>query len=116
MAQGDDPASHRRGFRRLNPVSVDEIISVTASQFSVSPDDYVGFRSGAAGRDLAAFLCRRYTRATLHELSERFGLSHPDSASDLIRRGAKRLEKSRAVARQITAIEKKLKINPESQV
>jgi len=116
LSFGNDPASHRRRFRRLKLVSVDEIISATASQFSVSPDDYVGFRSSAAGRDLAAFLCRRYTRATLRELSARFGLSHPDSASDLIRRGAKQLEKSRAVARQMTAIEKKLKMNPESQV
>ena len=114
MAESDDPTSHRRRFRRLNPVSVEEIISVTASQFSVSPVNYVAFRSGAAGRDLAAFLCRRYTRATLRELSERFGLRHPDSASDLIRRGAKRLENSREVARQITAIEIKLKTNPKS--
>jgi hypothetical protein len=84
MAAGDDPALHGRRVRRVSPVSVDEIISATASEFSVTPVEYKGFRSGAAGRDMAAYLCRRYTRATLRELSERFGLSHPDSAADLI--------------------------------
>ena len=82
----------------------------------MTADEYVGFRSRAAGRDMAAYLCRRYTRATLRELSERFGLSHPDSASDLIRRGAKRLEQSSEAVRHQRAIEKKLKLNPESQV
>jgi len=42
MPEGDDPDLHRRRFRRLNPVSVDEIISVIASQVSVSADDYLG--------------------------------------------------------------------------
>ena len=55
----------------------------------------------------------RLPSATLRELSERFGLSHPDSASDLIRRGAKRIEQSSEAIRQQKAIEKKL--NPESR-
>jgi putative transposase len=69
---------------------------------------YVGFRSSAPGREMPAYLCRRYTQATLRELSERFGLSHPDSASDLIRRGATRLEQSKEMERQLRAIEAKL--------
>ncbi len=116
MAAGDDPALNRRRVRRASPVSVDQIISATASQFSVTPVEYVGFRSGAAGRDMAAYLCRRYTQATLRELSERFGLSHPDSAADLIQRGAKRLEQSSEAVRHLAKIKKKLKLNPESQV
>ena len=75
----------------------------------------MGFRSGAAGRDMAAYLCRRYTTASLRELSDRFGLSHPDSASDLVRRGAKRIEQSSEAVRQQAAIEKKLGLNPESR-
>jgi REP element-mobilizing transposase RayT len=116
MAEGDDPVSHRRRVRHLSPISVDDIISATAAQFQVTPDEYVGFRSSAPGREMAAYLCRRYTRATLRELSERFGLSHPDSASDLIRRGAMRLEQSKEMARQLRAIEEKLETNPESRV
>ena len=77
MAEGDDPVLHRRRVRSANPVSVDSIFGTTASQYAVSADENVGFRSGTAGRDMAAYLCRRYTSATLRELSERFGLSHP---------------------------------------
>ena len=57
----------------------------------------------------------RRTSATLRELSDRFGLSHPDSASDLIPRGAKRIKQSRVAVRQQKAIEKKLELNPESR-
>ena len=45
-----------------------------------------------------------------------FGLNHPDSASDLIRRGAKRIEQSSEAVRQQKAIEKKLELNPESRI
>ncbi len=57
---------------------------------------------------MAAYLCRRYTCATLRVLSGRFGLSHPDSASDWIRRGAKRIEQSSEAVRRQAAIETKL--------
>ena len=50
----------------------------------------------------------------LRELPERFGLIHPDNASDLIRRGAKRIEQSNEAVRQQKAIEGKLELNPES--
>jgi putative transposase len=89
MAEGDDPIMHQRRVRRANPISVDSILEATASQYAVSADQYVGFRSGAAGHDRAAYLCRRDTSAALREMSDRFGLSHPDGAADLIRRGAK---------------------------
>ena len=105
---------HRRRVRRANPASVDSIFEATASQYAVSADEYVGFRSGAAVRYMAAYLCRRYSTATLRELSDRFGLRHPNSVSDLIRRGAKRIEQSTEAIRQQTAIEKKLGPNPES--
>ena len=47
LADGGDPASHRRRVRRLSPISVDDILSATASQFQVTPDEYVGFGSDA---------------------------------------------------------------------
>jgi hypothetical protein len=56
---------------------------------------------------VAAMLCRRWTTATLRELSGRFGfgLSHPDSASDLIRRGKRLAESHRDVATNVASIE-----------
>ena len=74
MAEGGDPIQHRRRVRRLNPIGVGAILAATASQFGVTPDEYVGFRSGAAGRDMAAYLCRRYTA--------RFRQIETDIASD----------------------------------
>ena len=88
----------------------------TASQYAVTPNEYVGFSSGAAGPNMAAYLCRRYTRETLPKMSEQFGLSYPDSASDLIRRGAKKLQKENDAIRHQKSIEKKPKLNPENQV
>ena len=65
MADGDDPVQNQRRVRRLHRIGVDAIIDATASQFGVEPEEYMGFRSGTAGRDMTAFLCRRYTRAAL---------------------------------------------------
>ena len=61
---------------------------------------------------MAAYLCRRYTSATLRELSDRRGLSHPDSVSDLIRRDAKRIEQSTEAVRQPRAMIH-FRINPK---
>ena len=53
--------------RRLRIVSVQEILRVTALEHGVEPLDYSGFRSPTVGRDMAAWLCRRWTGATLAE-------------------------------------------------
>ena len=62
MAEGNDPVLRRRRVRRINPVGVEANNSATPVRYSVTPDEYVGFRSSAAGRAMAAYLCRRYTR------------------------------------------------------
>ena len=46
---------------------------------------------------VVAGLCRRYTGATLAQLSERFGLRHPDSSANVVRR-AKPLGKASGLA------------------
>ncbi len=68
--------------RRLRTVSVKEILSVTSMEHGVEPLDYAGFRSSAGGRDMAAWLCRRWTGATLAELGPAFGLDRADSARE----------------------------------
>ena len=116
MASGEDEGANRRRRRRMVTVTVDAILEATAQQYGTSADAYCGYRSGAGGRDVAALLCRRWTTATLRELSGRFGLSHPDSASDLIKRGKRLAESIRYVARNVASIEKALGLNPESRV
>ena len=60
-------------------------------------------------------LCRGWTTATLRELSARFGLTHPDRASDLIGRGKRSAISNRDVARQVASVEQALGLNPESR-
>jgi hypothetical protein len=97
----------------MYPVTVDAILEATALEYATSAEAY---RSGATGRDVAAMLCRRWTTATLGELSGRFGLSHPDSASDLIKRGKRLADSHQDVARSVASIEEALGLNPESRV
>jgi putative transposase len=100
----------------MYPVTVDTILDATAIQYGTSAARYCGYRSGAGGRDVATMLCRRSATATLRELSGRCGLSHPDSASDLIRGGKRLAELNRDVARKVASIEKALGLHPESRV
>ncbi len=94
LGEGDDPHRHQSTSRRLRTVSVKEILSVTSMEHGVEPLDHAGFRSSAAGRDMAAWLCRRWTGATLAELGPAFGLDGTDSVSHLVRRAEKRSKES----------------------
>ena len=76
----------------------------------------MGFRSQAAGREMAALLCRRWTGETIASLSERFGLKHPDSASNLVRRAKSRAESSRQYRKAIADIEYNLELKTENLV
>ena len=69
-------------------------MAAVADYFDVAVTEYAAKRSSAAGRDWAAYLAHRQTTATLRELAPYFGLSHPDSVSNLIRRAEKRLSAS----------------------
>ena len=92
--------------RRLHSISVDEILKATASHHDVDASQYALFRSSAASRDMAAWLCRRWTGATLAELGPSFGLTDTDSVSNLVRRAEKRCKESskwRKAARHIEA-------------
>ncbi len=80
----------------MKATTPDEIIAETAAYHKVALEEYVGSRSQAAGREIAAFLCRRWTGEPLSSLSARFGLAHPDSSSNLLRRATKRMSESKA--------------------
>ena len=88
----------------------------TASYYEVSASDYVGFRSLAAGREIAALLCRRWTGETIASLSGTFGLAHPDSASNLVRRAKQRLAKSKDYRQAIDDIEYNLGLKTENLI
>ncbi len=86
----------------------------TALHHEVLPQEYVGFRSLAAGRAITAPLCRRWTGDSIASLSQRFGLSHPDSASNLVRRAKARQEKSQQYRQVIDDIEYNLELKTEN--
>jgi hypothetical protein len=72
--------------RRLTSLDANQVIATVAAYFKASPSSYQAKRSTAPGRDLAAYIAHRRTTATLRELAIAFGLSHPDSVSNLTRR------------------------------
>ena len=116
LANREDESTEVRQSIRKSQLSVETVIAATAKEYDVEPDDYTGFRSGAPGRDVAAYLCRRYTTATLAELSSIFGLSHRDSSGDLVKRARRAREENPKIERRIRKIEKRLCLNPESRV
>ena len=60
----------------------------------VDQDCFQVRRSGLLGRDLAAWLVRHHSSATLRELAPIFGLNHPDSVNHLVRRVDRALARS----------------------
>ncbi len=104
LAEGANRHRHESTSRRVHSIGVDEILRATASQHGIDAVQYAAFRSSAAGRDMAAWLCRRWTGATLAELGPCFGLTGTDSVSNLVRRAEKRHQQSarwRKTARKI---------------
>ena len=115
LASGEDEQKRHRTARRMKVVTMDVIITETAAYYDLDENEYVGFRCTAAGREIAALLCRRWTGAPLSEISNRFGLSHPDSSSNLIRRATKRMNESKEYLQAIEDIEYNLGLKTENQ-
>ena len=83
-----------RQARQLAAMDPARIIQAVADHFGEDVLEYRQRRSSAAGRDLAAYLAHRRTTATLGALAADFGLTNPDSVSNLIRRAEKKRESS----------------------
>ena len=62
------------------------VLEEVARYYGVDQDCFQVRRSGLLGRDLAAWLVRHHSSATLRELAPIFGLNHPDSVNHLVRR------------------------------
>ena len=79
-------------------------LAALAEHYRIVADSLLRQRSGAVSRDLAAWLARELTPVTLQELSAAFGLTHPDSVRNLIRRADRALLGSRVLRDEIEAI------------
>ena len=113
LAEGTDRQRHESTSRRLHSVSVEEIVEATASRHGEDASQYAKFRSSATGRDMAAWLCRRWTGATLSQLGPTFGLTGTDSVSNLVRRAEHRHRQSSGWRKTVGEIEAALGLNTE---
>jgi putative transposase len=113
LAEGSSRHRHESTSRRLRSVSVKEILAATARHHGVKASQYAAFRSQAAGRDMAAWLCLRWTGASLAELGAAFGLTGTDSVANLVRRADKRHKQSASWRKAGKEIETKLHLNTE---
>ena len=84
-------------LKRKSQLSPEQIIAFVAEQNGELPESYQGSRATAPGRELAALLCRELTTKSLAELSRAFGLGHPDSSANLIKRARKLTSESQKV-------------------
>lgn len=85
---------------------------ITASVFRNMPL----FRHHATGRDIIAWLCRRWTGATLSPPGRSSGLKAIDSVANLVRRAEKRSNESAAWLRTAKEIDTVLKLNTERKL
>jgi hypothetical protein len=74
----------------------------------VSADQLGEARRGDMTRATAAWFARRYASATRREISTALGLSHPDSAGNMVRRIERQRVASARLRKDLAAIEKQL--------
>lgn len=94
--------------RRLSSLDASEVISIVAQYFGTTVESFQIRRTASLDRDIAAWMAHRHTTATLRELSGAFGLRHPDSVSNLIRRAETAIGESTNAANQIKNLEELL--------
>ncbi len=93
---------------RLSNVGTETVITTVAEYYGVSPATFQERRRGGESRDVAAWLTRRLTTATLQGLAGLFGLSHPGSVSNPLRRAERAVAESSRLRRVIEVIEQRL--------
>lgn len=101
--------------RRLGNLPMAVVIETVAAFYGTTPAAFACRRSTAAGRDVAAWLARHLTSATLRELAEPFGLGHPDSVSNLVRRANAEMNRSQRLQQDVAAIRERL-VKTENRV
>jgi hypothetical protein len=91
--------------RRLSALDLDTVLGAVAEHYAVSTELFSNRGNAHIARAAAAWLARRHTSATLREMAPRFGLSRPESISNLTRRIDRDLARDRKLKRSITELE-----------
>ena len=92
--------------RQLASLDAAIVLAEVARYYGVDQDCFQVRRSGLLGRDLAAWLVRHHSSATLRELAPIFGLNHPDSVNHLVRRVDRALARSSQLREDIGMIQR----------
>ncbi len=95
-----------RESRELPGLSVELICLAVAEHYGVSPSE-LSCRGAIEARAAAAWLCRRYTEASLRDLAGPLGLSRGGSVSNLTRRVDARVAESAKFAEELVEIVRK---------
>ena len=94
--------------RRLNSLLLPEVLEQTADYFDVEVASFARKHSKQQSRDVAAWLARRLTTATLRELTDPFGLGHPDSVRSLLNRAAAAMDRSAKFRKEVNELRQKI--------
>ena len=101
--QDEVPAS-----RQLASLDSKTVIATVAEYYGVDSDQFKVRRSRELSRDVAAWLCRRLVSGTLRDLAAAFGVEHPDSVRNLVRRVNRALSTSRSVQKDVETLRDQL--------
>ena len=93
---------------KLFSLNATEVISIVAEYFGTTVKSFQTRRTASFERDIAAWMAHRRTTSILRELGGVFGLRHPDSVSNLIRRAEAAINQSANIANQINHLDELL--------
>lgn len=97
----DPPAPEARQLAGLQP---EAICAAVAEFYGLDPSVLTHRGDPHVARAVAAWLCRRHTEATLHQLAARLGLSRADSVPNLTRRIDAKLHRPTPLLREMAQI------------
>ena len=108
MVEEKGSAEQTPKARRLKRLELQQVLKAVAEFYDVSPHVFRRKRAAERGRNVAAWLARQLTQATLRELAPYFGLSHPESLSNLTRRVEHSRKTSPKLRKEIALIKRQL--------
>lgn len=94
--------------RRIAGLPLQAVLERTATHYGVTVSSFAGKRTGQLSRDIAAWLARHLTVATLRELAEPFGLGHPDSVRGLLNRAEAAMQASPRIRKEVDRLRRNL--------
>ncbi len=94
--------------RRLAGISLSEVLKQTADHFGVDMTSFARKHNRQQSRDIAAWLARRLTVATLRELTGPFGLGHPDSVRSLLNRAEAAISGSAKLCKEVEQLRREI--------